>query len=465
MRLLIVIISLLITGTSAAIPTQIRQATNPSERLGLFIQLGQQRQLRSMIAGLEDYAAARNIEFELIEVADALPLELTATPAVVYQTEQGRAIYPGKHLDLAAAQLFVDGNRLQIRPSVTDERSSVLYRQDGRATTILSLKLTPWAGEDGAELPTAETWTEEVQGQLQAASSFQCLGDVALQPTDRRYYLDIHPFRAADGSDYLSYAVFSQFNCHEPIFTNFGQPLGSLEELVAQVETQLKPYLNEPARGFSPQALPSLAPQEWAAIGWVLPESSNQPDATTATADLVVLPPNLSRIRPLGFGLPQVQFNFPPPLDRYAGKVDGLEGELSWSQDQQQLSGSFAVNMRSLTMGSDALDEYVRKDALRTRRFRSAQVQFGPVALPEVWRTGQTQTLQIPAVLELMGIEVPMPLSAELTPEYDDAGQLQLRISTRSEIRIDQPFDLIGPDGPAELKNKVELRTQFLLAQ
>ncbi|MEM7574530.1 MAG: YceI family protein [Bacteroidota bacterium] len=462
MRLTFALICWLLAGTAIAWPRQDTAQNPQEERLGLFIQPGQQRQLRQLISGLADYAQARNIAFELIEVATTLPAELTATPAVVYQNQGGRAIYPGKHLDLAATQLFVDGNRLQIRPSVVDERTDVLYLQQGRATTILSLKLTPWAGDEGVEFPSLELLGTQLQEELQQSSDFQAIGSVHLQPTDRRYYLDVHPYRAVDGRNFLTYAVFSQFNCHEPIFTNFGEPVTSLEALATQIQAQLAPYLQEPQRGFSPLPLPELVVEDWAAFGWALPEQSEVALTDTA-ADLVVLPRSLTTIRPLGFGLPQVQFNFPAPLDRYAGTVDGLQGELQWQQDQLQLSGAFQVDMRSLTMGSDALDDYVKKDALRTRRFRQAQVKFGPVNLDEVWRLGQAKALEIPALLELMGLKVPMRLMADITAEYDAAGQLQLRISTYSEINIDQPFELVGPDGPADLKNKVELRTRFLL--
>lgn len=440
------------------------------ERMALFFQPGQKADYSKLIREIRRYARQRNITF-VAEELDRIPEEITATPALVYQNESGRTIYPGIHLDAEAMKLFVDGNRIALRPIELDFRRSVAVQSTGRATTILVLKVTDWSVEQPSiSVPDSAQWQQEVLVAINRQSDFDQYGSANLWPTDRRYYVDIHAYRSASGQDYLTSAVFSQFNCHEPIFTSFGQPVSDLETLVDQMSNRLKPFYTSPERGFSPDPVIDKDFISWEELGWsdavtelVQITETKAPNSQPGQAWIA----SAGQLKPRSrvADLPMVQFNFPPPIDRYAGTIEKLDGEIEWSADGQSLSGEFEVDMSKLTMGNEALDEYVLKDALRTRRFKYARFRFADVQLPADWQTGQLYQIEIPAQLELMGVTVPIPTQADLKATYDAAGNPILEVNTLMELDIKRPFGLIGPDGPDNIKNTVRIRTQFQLSR
>lgn len=440
------------------------------ERIGLFFQPGQKAEHKKLIRELRRYAQQRSMTFTTLE-SEQLPEEITATPALVYQNGSGRTIYPGMHLDAEAMKLFVDGNRIALRPVELDFRRSVAIKKAGRATTVLVLKLTDWTTEnESISQPDSTQWRQEVLAAITRETEFDRYGPAELWPTDRRYYLDIHAYRSASGQDYLTYAVFSQFNCHEPIFTSFNQPVGNLETLAREVSNRLIPYYSLSEKGFSPEPVSSLSASSWDELGWDdLAVGSNEATGETSTNSQpgrawVAAAGKLSP-RPQAPDLPMVQFNFPPPIDRYAGTIQNLEGEVQWSADGQSLSGEFQVELSKLTMGNEALDEYVIKDALRARRFKYANFRFAEVSLPDDWQTDQVYSVDIPAEMELMGINIPMPTQANLKATFDRAGNPVFEVSTLMQLDISQPFELVGPDGPEDIKNTVRIRTQFQLSR
>lgn len=439
------------------------------ERLAFLFQPGQANQHSKLIRDMRKYARKRGMTFEAIE-SDQLPLEITATPALVYQNERGRTIYPGKHMDAEAMKLFVDGNRIALRSVELDFRRSIAYASTGRANTVLVLKLTPWSGAIDASIPDSATWNQSVLEAIADETIFDQYGDVQLTPTDRRYYLDVHAHRSEEGNLFLTYAVFSQFNCHVPIFTNFGEPIGDLESLMQDFDARIRAYVAAPDLGFSPKPVGSKEADSWSELGWpdnfdTDGEQANSTDLSSRPGRAWVAAAGKLSPRASVPDLPMVQFNFPPPIDRYAGTIETLNGNIEWAPDGRSFDGTFEVDVRQLSMGNDALDEYVIKDALKAKKYRTATFQFSNVALPADWKTGQTYELDIPAKMELLGIEIPMPTQATLKATYDEAGNPTMEVSTLMELNIDQPFELIGPDGPDDIKNLVRIRTQFQLSR
>ncbi|MEL6141712.1 MAG: YceI family protein, partial [Bacteroidota bacterium] len=442
-----------------------------TKRMGIFYQEEDQEQLNKLLPELKQIADELDINLELLPADKGVPAEITATPAFVFQNERGRSIHAGRHLDLDAVRIFLRTNLLSPRTVTSDDRQAVLTQKNGRQTTIIPLKLTELTGNTTQSLPenTAAILQQCIYEVHTSTTPFVVEKQIALQPTDRRFYLDVHPYANEQGELALSYAIFSQFNCHEQLTDNFGEPIvvamdqltEGLCQLAQQAIEQIAHYRTDAVLGESPNPLPISTPAgNWIELGWELPIAASVPDTE---ARPVYFSKSLQRIAPIEKGTPRLQFNFPAPLDRYAGTVSDVNGQLSFSEDGRLMNGDFKVAVSSLTTSNAGLDDYILGKALNTKRFPVSSLRFSAVTLTEEWQLGQTKILDIPATFTLKNKDIPVVLQAELTPTLDAAGQPQLQAIGSFSIDILQSFGIKGPDGPEAIKNQVIIQTQFLI--
>lgn len=413
----------------------------------------------TLLPRLRNYCREAAIDLQIRQPINGVPGELTATPALVLQTHRGRSIFGGDPNTFSALTNFLRTNRFRPIPNQTEQRSDILVQQNGRFRTVLPLKVTSVNGDFNPSV-TPETLRGQLAEALSQESSFCFQSEVALTPTDRRFYWDVHPFVADNGTLYLSMALFSQFDCVHPIANNFDQPLSgrTLPQLTRAAARLLLEWMREVA--VLPQPIAELPVADWDALGLSLPPA---PSEEVASASAGNLPQVWSQPRALATGLPLVQFNFPSPLERYAGELSGLSGQLTLSEDQQAISGSFTADVSTLTMGMDGLDEKVLKQYLKVQRFPTASFRFESAALPEAIEWGKTTRLMVPGTFEMVGNKIPIDCTTELRPVVgaDGLGRLEVQVSFR--LNINSPFGLPGPDGPKEAKRFLDFGLQFQL--
>ncbi len=372
------------------------------------------------------------------------PAEITGTPAFVLQSPRGRSIYSGRHDDPEAIRGWLRANQLILRSMVPDTRTG-LYLERGRQRISLPLKYT-------AAFPLTPLFETALRSELGLAE-----GICALGPLDRRVYLDIHPYAEPDGNYAVTYALFSQFNCHEAVSTNYGDPVAigadgqGLRELAKKIATAFR-ALNLPEAGFTPAAIAAEVPAPaWASIGYVAPAA-----ALATQARDTFQPPLALGVRYVvdldEADLPGLFFGFPAPLDRYAGEVRQLSGQFSLADNGRQITGRFELPVAAIRTSSTALDNYVLGTLLRAGRYPTAALTIPPCRVPDPWRLGVAQDIELPATLEILGQKITVTLRSTFTP----APNGELRAAATFWVDFPAVFGVAGPDGPAEASGRLE---------
>jgi len=298
------------------------------------------------------------------------------------------------------------------------------------------------------------------------------LGDVALGRSDRLFYVDVYPYRSKDGTLYLSLAVYSQFHCHEPVFTTGDAPIAGpwdqrgsvIERAVRQATREVLAQINGSKIGDGFDAVPADKPTAtWEQLGFALPPK----------------PPGAADIDPASIELvrawrvdvaaqkqrPAVTFAFPAPLDNYAGRVRTLTGEMTLGDGLAlpATTGRFAVPINAVTMGEDELDSEIfgwlkgQDHPESSFTFSGIETEVDALAFGQV----------IPGVLvgrfemKGMGIDLRVPASIEAVVGGD--GRPRVTIDGRWAIDIADPFGVAGPDGPPDARNTLVYQCHIVL--
>lgn len=441
-------------------------ATAPTGQFLLFTQAADTHFLRTTLPQLRTLARREGIELIERPVRAGVPESVTATPALFFRTAAGFALFGGRYTDFSAIENFLRVNRARPKAPAADARSEGLVGERGRQRILVPLKVTaqrgPYAG-------TTLDWSTTVPQVIANRTDFARTAKVLLWPTDRRYYLDVHPYVAADGTVFLSAAIFSQFDCINPVWDNFATPFAGPVAEVDRLLTQLADRLAEVVRRQSTDyprgdALTPVPPT-LPAFFW-----SDLPPAPAAPATVAPGGVDLARAdryadpSPLAEGLPMLQFNFPAPLDRYAGEVREMTGRLDYDIAAQTISGEFIARVGTLTMGMAELDAKVLKSYLRAKKYPRAAFAFREVRLPAGYDGQQPLELEISGRFTLIGREEPIVVRTRLQPTTRADGAPALDVEAEFHLDIADPFGLTGPDGPAEIKNQLQFQLRFRLA-
>ena len=63
----------------------------------------------------------------------------------------------------------------------------------------------------------------------------------------------------------------------------------------------------------------------------------------------------------------------------------------------------------------------------------------------------------------MMGIEIPLDVRAQLEPIIGDDGAPRLHVQAGFDIRLENPFGIAGPDGPAPANDTLDFHLDVLL--
>jgi CubicO group peptidase (beta-lactamase class C family) len=432
-------------------------------RLGIILQPDDTDE--ALITELEHKAFVEGVKTERLNAEGGLPKAISATPAFVYQSPAGRAIYGGKHNDLEAITKFVRLNQATPRKFAADERTNILAFHRGRQMIVMPLKLTaPTGTEAPAELPLI---IEEVlHDQLVLKTSFEQTETVSLNAQDRRVYLDVHSYRTGDGAYKLTYALFSQFNCHTPVFTNYGEPVSvnsdgrGLDQLTTRISADVTKMM-QPGLGLIPANFATTTPvMDWADLGWALDQAVATKQVSTAFTEPVAVAGTYSA-NLTEKDAPGMFFSFPSPLDRYSGEVRELVADFNFSEAGTVVSGQVDLPVASISTTSGSLDIYVLGDILKSGKYPTASLTFESVSLPGSWQVNEPVTVIIPAELILRGKTHTIQVNAVFTPQADG----DLAIAADFGIDFKKVFGRNGPDGPEDIRHQLGFTARFGVQQ
>lgn len=433
-----------------------------------------ERFAQETLGQIDALAAELGLEMITVDVSEqGAPPGVDLTPLLVFQNHRGRSIFQGRYAELPRLRTFLTTARLVPQGDAILAKEQLPVRTIGGVLVGSPLKITGLTGPGTPKDFDQEALRARAHFAIPAGLQQTSWRETAsFGRTDRLFYWDFYPYAAADGTLYLSLAIFSQFNCHDAVYTAYdGEVTGTLEEAelafaeaAALLEAETERLIATSTLGDGFDAVgPTVARTSWEALGLELPPA---PEGAAAVADLDRPIPAHWRIAPDldSYG----QFRFPAPLDNYIGQIPEMTGSLDFAPDldPRTATGEATVPARSVTMGNPALDdtvyESISAEAHPESRFVLERVIS---ANGDALAWGQPVQLEAEGRFDLKGMQVPLNVRAELLPGLDEAGNPILSATASYTLNIATPFNIEGPDGPADAASKLEFFLNFHLVQ
>ena len=424
---------------------------------------------RNHLGEIEAVAAELQVPVVMRTLDDGAPPDVRITPLMVYQNRLGRSIYQGRYADTDRLRHFVRTSRFVPQSDSAQTRRSIPAWTAGRSTIATPLKITSLGGEVPPGFEQAAFERESGNAIAAGMQRFEIRSDVTIGRSDRMFYLDFHPY-VAGGMLFLSCEMYSQFNCHEPIYSALDEPIiGPWEqraeifaEAGALLEKELIRQMTASPRGdaFAPIAS-EIAVADWADLGLELPEAAG-PALTDVRVTDAEVPVRWVIDRAASVD-PAVLFRFAPPMDNMTGEVETLDAHLSLSPDA---GGVFTLEVAALTMGNELLDEAIQSSLVldvATHPTSSFRVEAIDGDSDEPLRFGELRQATMRGVFDMKGISIPLDVRTTLEPVLDGQGQPRLILTADWALRLMQPFNLQGPDGPYPANDTILLRCRITM--
>jgi hypothetical protein len=397
------------------------------------------------------------------------PEGVEITPLIVFQNHRGRSIYQGRYTTLDRVRNFVRTSRFVPQGDEPLVREDLpVWSVDGEGGPLIGtpIKITAYATAGGGYLRTSGDLDRRIRQAMDAAEPrFTYREQVELGRSDRLFYVDFYPFVDAknqvgpDDTLYLSVAVFSQFHCHEPIWTLPGLDLsGPWADAPAVFAEGFRRAADEIARqldeselgdGFNP--VPRTVERvSWERAGLALPPAPEGASAEQLAG--VELGRDWRVDEAMQADRPAVQFTFPAPLDMYAGEAGDVSGHLTLGDGLsiQGMRGRFLADPGSVTMGEPDLDAAIHATMLEVAAYPESyfvieriESEFAEPAF------GQVAAAVMHGGFTMKGQTIPLTVPISLEAYLGRDGRPRLSIDGRWELRLLEPFGIDGPPGEA----------------
>ena len=396
-------------------------------------------------------------EFQIINAQEGAPEEITVTPVIVFQNTLGRSIYVGRYNLHDKIRAFIRTSQNSPQQAATFPREDVLLRKEGRTLLAAPIKVVPVEGHPPRDYNHQHFVDQARKAVADGTTGFTLASGITQQRTDRAFYMDFYPWRSRWGKLNLSVALFSQFNCDIPVYKEPGETFtGSwtnrdevFKQAAAAMAEAINREMTSPSNGdgFDPlgEGVPVVS---WEQLGLSLPKAKPEQDVQ-ATQTSVDGKWKLQKAKP--DAPPRIQFRFPAPLDNYFGEVKEVQSELDFgdSGDLSDLKGWFEADSKSVTMGEAELDHSIRGAAF-LHISKHPTVRFDIDSSSDI----EPSTVTVNGNLQMK--EIVLPLEAELVFESKPGSDGNETLALRGTFTLPlTPFNMEGPDGPADAKDKL----------
>lgn len=404
-------------------------------------------------------AEAMSVRVSVVDADRGVPQEIGITPLIVFQNYRGRSIYQGRYTTLERIRNFIRTSRFVPQMEAELVRTDIPVWRNGRAKIWAPVKIarivgTPPAGYDH------EAFVREARGAMEDGfSRFKTEGKISLGRTDRGFYMDLYPWRADDGTIFLSLAVYSQFHCKEPVFVMKKDPLTGVwkdrkrlfREAARILENAVADQVIETKSGdgFDP-VKSSVAAVSWEAVGFPLPNAPKKPMESPAASGRI--PREWRLVQPAPEDPPVIQFHFKAPLDHYRGEVTQYQGRFDLAEGRKLdgATGRITVDPRSVTMGDGSLNSVLMGTIfLDVQRYPEAGFTIKDVRSDgKPLAYGRMSLASVDGTFSLKGKETPLSVTMEIEPVL--GADSQPRLLARGMFQVDLGvFGIEGADGPA----------------
>ena len=133
------------------------------------------------------------------------------------------------------------------------------------------------------------------------------------------------------------------------------------------------------------------------------------------------------------------------------------------------LSSSVKALTASVTMGEDSLDTALREKMIFVPKFPDARFELDTLEAtdgdsPEL-RFGYATHITANGQFVLMGVPIPLSVIGTIEPIIDEEGAPRLQVMVSYRIRLENPFGIAGPDGPAPANDTLIFNISFTMEE
>lgn len=475
-------------GAGSAVADTAAESDPPSEQLVIFTQSPAgassadpfpasdlaRRFADEHLPAILETAEELEIPVEVVDVGKAgAPPEIHLTPLVVHQNARGRSFFQGRYADAGKVAHFVRTSRAIPPVDGAQTKKDILVMELGRAKIVSPVKITSPNGHPPLDLDPAAFRAAAEKALLHGLERYERRDRVELGPSDRAFYFDLYPYISEDGQLYVSTALFSQFNCIEPVYTNYEEPVSGplaerdrvFAEAARALETEVLRQLAESPIGDGFDPVPeTVAEVGWEELGLPLPEAASGVDAEAAAG--IELGREWRMAESTEDDGPRLVFRFPFPLERYSGEVTELDGRLELGEGLalEGASGRLEVKTGSVTMGESSLDNAIHTKMIHVADFPTASFELGKMAAgSEPIAFGRLSRFVARGTFGFMGKTVPVEVRGQVEPLVAEDGQPRLHVIATFQIRLADPFGVEGPDGPLPARDTLDFFLDFQL--
>ncbi len=416
-------------------------------------------------------AAERNLEVQVIEIAEGAPKEVTFTPQIVFQNHLGRSLYRGRYTTIERLTNFVRTVTNAPQANANNPKVNTPVIQTGRAVVGTPIKITPLSGTVPVGFDQEIFQEEALEVIGTGLQTLRLVEQYNFPASGRLLYVDFHPFLGQDGSLFISAKIFSMFSCVEPVYETPVPYKGTWDTRRELFKTAGKgmeymalQQLRSLAHGDAIEQRPFDQPTpSWTDLGLELP-----------AAPKVSLPPaftnnSLSKEWTFAEGLPDgsplVQFHFGAPVDHYAGEARQMRTQLRLKSKNslQGATGHVVVKTSSITMGDDGLDDHIFNDYLAVLNYPNATYEFEIVEAPASWEIGSSQSIGLKGTFSMIGKPVELSSSGRVDVVSGNNGEPLLKLHGSFKLPLKALYGIEGPDGPSPAKDELQFYLNVLL--
>ncbi len=430
--------------------------------------------LKKYAPQIEEMAKSQDIVVKRVDVSQGTTDLVHFTPAIVFQNHLGRSLYVGRYHYVDKIKTFIRTVKRLPQKDVINQKHDVMVWENESAKVISPIKVTPLAGE----LPKGfdqEAFQEKAFTAIAAGTkNYKFEKHYDARRVDRLMYTAFYPYRSKDGKLYISMEAYSQFNCVIPVFKQFDEPVSGsfkswekvFQKAGAVIEAQIIAQLESIENGDGLLPVASSTPvKSFDALGYPLPPAPQGGSVTVVPTDLTV-PQKWTVEGPVADDIPLINFNFPAPLDSYAGEVRKMEGglELGAGATISKSLASFTAVLESMTMGDESLDEHVA-EMIALMDFPQSSFSFREVEVIDqpVLNFGSVTQIVVKGTLDFKGLKAPVTVTSQIEPVLNEAGEPRLQVYAFFKMPLKEKWDVDGPDGPEASSNFLDFNLNFLL--
>lgn len=457
------------------IPSEIQNASVffQKEQLIVFIQDSDSKVgstfNKEILPQIESLSKEQGVEYILEAIGADAPKEVTYTPFVAFRDNRGVSYFSGRWNQISKIKNFIRSTRVLHQMKESNIKDEILVWETGRMNVIAPLKVTELKGKLPKKFD-AEFFQKEALASIEEGSSnFNIQSGIDATLSTRSFYWAMYPYRDESGRYNITGEIYSQYNCVDPIYTHFENPVvnkdckKAFKEMTSILEVETLRQMNNPEKGDGFDVVSNDVKEvSWNKFGNIEAKNEGEEEVDWSKFKLK----KEWKVKGVfAENVPLIYFKFMQPLDGYTGEVKELNGELSLLNDTsiKGAKGEFRIPIKAITMGDPGLDDAIHSFILDGEKYPEASFVFEKMEWISGDLEGGSQSeFTTNGIMEMKGKSTRV-LAKGLIKPYLMNEQSLLNVNLKFSIDKSEFGVESGPDGPDEIKEEMEFYMNFLM--